>query len=27
VDHDYLGEFPQYWEVGKSEYTIIDCGQ
>ena len=19
-----LGEFPQYWEVGKSEYTIID---
>ena len=26
VDHDYLGEFPQYWEVGKSGYTIIDCG-
>jgi hypothetical protein len=20
VDHDYLGKFPQYWEVGKSEY-------
>ena len=26
VDHNYLGECPLYWEVGKPEYTIIDCG-
>jgi hypothetical protein len=27
VDHDYLGEFPQNWEVSNFEHTVVDCGQ